>query len=103
MCEPSDKEISATEVEIQDKMDNINEVGTFTGDDLSWKPTDGSDVADVMVVDEKVVVVKSEDVDFGDDDVKEFEKVVDMETEAAKADSIPKGSPGELVPRKTFL
>ena len=84
MCEPNaDIDLQTTDVEASKKIqENVdNEVGTFTGDDLSWKPTDGSHVADIMVVDDKVVVVKSEDVDFGDDEVKvkEFEKVVDTD------------------------
>ena len=83
MREPSDKEVSTTEAEVQENMDKIDEVGTFTGDDVSWRPRDGSDGAEVMVVDEKVEVVKSEDVDFGDDDanLKDFEKAVETEPE----------------------
>ena len=74
-------------------MSEIDEVGSFTGDDLIWKST-GSDGAEVMVL--KAEVVKSEDVDFGDDDANERLRLLIRQ-------SIPKGDSGGLVPGKDIL
>ena len=84
--------LNTTDVEAGHKIDKAatEEVGTFTGDDLSFAVVGSSstDVEEKTVVasastgaEEKVVVVKEEDVDFGDAEV-----VINTEPES----SIPK-------------
>ena len=92
--------LNTTDVEAGHKIDkaSMEEVGTFTGDDLSFAVVGSSstDVEEKKVVasastgaEEKVVVVKEEDVDFGD------AEVVD--------NTEPEGSIPKIAPRKDLL